>query len=115
MATTRPDPEPRLTHNVYVIQLHPSVLNFKPFELRNPHYRLGKPCVFIGVTGLAPELRFANHKNGVKADPLVERFGLQLLPELYDYANPMPLEAAREMQAEIARALREEGYGVWHA
>lgn len=108
-------PEPRLTHNVYVIELHPQVLRFAPFRARNRHYQAGKPCVFMAVTGLAPELRFANHLNGVKADHLVARFGLRLLPDLYEYANPMPLEAAREMEIEIANELREEGYGVWQA
>jgi hypothetical protein len=35
------------------------------------------------------------------------------MPELYAYANPMPYAAAREMELELARALRAEGYAVW--
>ena len=37
------------------------------------------------------------------------------LPELYEVYNPMPYEAAREMEVELAIGLREEGYGVWQA
>ena len=41
--------------------------------------------------------------------------GLQLLPQLHGFYNPMPFEAAREMEVELAIALREQGYGVWPA
>ena len=42
-------------------------------------------------------------------------YGLRLLPALYEVYNPMPYEAAREMEVELAIALREAGYGVWQA
>ena len=29
--------------------------------------------------------------------------------------NPMPYDAAREMEVELGIALREAGYGVWQA
>jgi hypothetical protein len=32
---------------------------------------------------------------------------------LYAYANPMPYNAARDMEVELAIALRGEGYAVW--
>ena len=37
------------------------------------------------------------------------------MPELYEVYNPMPYEAAREMEVELAIALREQGYAVWQA
>jgi hypothetical protein len=43
----------------------------------------------------------------------VRLYGLRLLPELYAVYNPMPYEAAREMEAELAIGLQQEGYGVW--
>jgi len=43
----------------------------------------------------------------------VQRFGVRLLPHLYAYANPMPYDAARDMEIELAIALREQGYAVW--
>lgn len=45
----------------------------------------------------------------------MQRFGLRLLPRLYAYANPMPYQAARDMEVELAIALQEEGYAVWQA
>jgi hypothetical protein len=102
-------------HNVYVIELDPRVLNLARFRAANPERDILKPCVYVGMTGLTPEERFAKHKAGIRANSYVQRFGVRLLPKLYAYANPMPYEAAREMEVELAIALREEGYAVWQA
>jgi predicted GIY-YIG superfamily endonuclease len=106
---------PRHHHNVYVVELDPVVLNFVRFRNANPNRDMLKPCVYVGMTGLTPEERFAKHKAGIRANSYVQRFGLRLLPRLYAYANPMPYEAAREMEVELAIALQEEGYAVWQA
>ena len=106
---------PRHHHNVYVVELDPYVLNFARFRAANPNRDMLKPCVYVGMTGLSPEERFAKHKAGIRANSYVQRFGLRLLPRLYAYANPMPYEAAREMEVELAIALQEEGYAVWQA
>lgn len=36
-------------------------------------------------------------------------------PRHHEVYNPMPYEAAREMEVELAIALREADYGVWQA
>ena len=100
-------------HNVYVVELSPEVLKHARFRRANPDYDAMKPCVYVGMTGLTPAARFAKHKKGERANAFVERYGLRLLPALYAYANPMPYDAARDMEVEIAIALREAGYGVW--
>jgi predicted GIY-YIG superfamily endonuclease len=100
-------------HHVYVIELDPAVLNLARFRRSNPERDMLKPCVYVGMTGLTPEERFAKHKAGVRANRYVQRYGLRLLPKLYAYANPMPYAAAREMEVELAIALREAGYAVW--
>ncbi|HOY58091.1 MAG TPA: hypothetical protein PK640_08125, partial [Verrucomicrobiota bacterium] len=69
-------------------------------------------CVYVGMSGLTPEERFANHKRGIKAAGVVERYGLRLLPELYAHLNPMPYEAAVQMEKDLAEDLRREGYSV---
>lgn len=102
-------------HHVYVIELDPRVLNLARFRAANPDRDMLKPCVYVGMTGLTPEQRFAKHKAGIRANSYVQRFGVRLLPKLYAYANPMPYEAAREMEVELAIALQEEGYAVWQA
>jgi len=55
-------------HHVYVVELDPYVLNFSRFRRANPNRDLMKPCVYVGMTGLTPELRFARHKAGVRAN-----------------------------------------------
>lgn len=102
-------------HHVYVVELDPAVLNLARFRRANPERDMLKPCVYVGMTGLTPEARFAKHKAGIRANAYVQRFGLRLLPKLYAYANPMPYEAARDMEIELAIGLREEGYAVWQA
>ena len=64
------------------------------------------------MTGLPVDHRFENHKNGYKAARVVERFGLRLLPALFAHLNPMPFEAAVEMEKDLAADLRAEGYTV---
>ncbi|MEZ5649804.1 MAG: hypothetical protein R3E87_04565 [Burkholderiaceae bacterium] len=104
-----------MTHFVYVIELDDRVWNQPRFRTANPDYRLGMPFVYVGMTGLDPELRFARHKAGVRANRYAREYGLRLLPDLYAVYNPMPYQAAREMEVELAIALREAGYGVWQA
>jgi hypothetical protein len=98
---------------VYVIELAKDVLNHPRFVRANPRYRLGFPCVYVGMTGLTPDVRFDKHKAGIQANRFVTRYGLRLLPRLYEIYNPMPYDGARDMEVELAIGLREKGYGVW--
>jgi hypothetical protein len=85
------------------------------FREANPGHVLGKPFVYVGMTGLDPDLRFDRHMACVQSNRFVREFGLRLLPQLYEVFNPMPYEAAREMEVELGIGLREAGYGVWQA
>ncbi|MBO9652238.1 MAG: hypothetical protein J7605_27335 [Variovorax sp.] len=100
-------------HHVYVIELDDRVWNAARFRRVNPDYKLGMPFVYVGMTGLDPDVRFDKHKAGIQANAFARDFGLRLLPALYAMYNPMPYEAAREMEVELGIALREAGYGVW--
>jgi hypothetical protein len=100
-------------HNVYVVELSKDVLGEPKFRKCNPAYVPGKPCVYVGMTGLEPDERFDKHKAGIKSNRYVRLYGLRLLPELYAVYNPMLYEAAKEMEVELAIGLQEEGYGVW--
>lgn len=102
-------------YHVYVIELSKLVLDKPRFMKANPHYRTGMPCVYVGMTGLDPDVRFDKHKAGIQANRYVQEFGLRLLPALYEVYNPMPYDAARDMEVELAIGLTEEGYGVWQA
>ena len=68
--------------------------------------------MYVGMTGLTPEERFENHKAGIKAALVVKRYGIRLLPELYAHLNPMPFEAAVQMEMDLAEDLRRAGYTV---
>ena len=52
----------RAHHHVYVVELHPDVLLEAKFRKNNPGYIDGKPCVYVGMTGLDPDVRFDKHK-----------------------------------------------------
>jgi predicted GIY-YIG superfamily endonuclease len=100
---------------VYVVLLSPDVQYERRFKRCNPDRDPAKPCVYIGMTGLDPDDRFDRHKAGIRANRFVQRYGLRLLPELYDQYNPMTYDAARTMEVELAIALRNRGFGVWQA
>ncbi|MBL8381946.1 MAG: hypothetical protein JNM90_02645 [Burkholderiales bacterium] len=100
-------------HHVYVVELALDVWDEPRFRRANPDYRFGKPCVYVGMTGLDPDLRFDRHKAGIQANRYVLRYGVRLLPQLYAVYNPMPHDAARAMEVELAISLREAGYAVW--
>ena len=93
---------PRATghHHVYVVYL------------RNPTGD-GKAGYYVGMTGLTPDERFLNHKNGVKAAGVVRRFGERLVPRLYAHLNPMSYAKATVMESVLADSLRKRGYRVF--
>lgn len=102
-------------HHIYVVELSKDVLYEPKFKKANPDYIFGKPCVYVGMTGLDPDTRFDRHKAGIQANKYVLDYGLWLLPELYESHNPMPYEDAKYMEVDLAIRLREAGYGVWQA
>ena len=100
---------------VYVVELDDRAWNVAAFRKANPEYVHARPLVYVGMTGLDPDLRFDRHKAGIQANRFVREFGLRLLPALYEVYNPMPYDGARDMEVELAIGLRETGYGVWQA
>ena len=102
-------------HSVYVVLLSKDVLHEAKFKRCNPDYDPSKPCVYVGMTGLDPDDRFDKHKAGIRSNKYVQRYGLRLVPELYERYNPMPYGVAKAMEVELAIGLRESGYGVWQA
>jgi len=102
----------RARHNVYVVELSSDVLYERAFKKANPDYVAGRPCFYVGMTGLDPDIRFDKHKAGIQANRYVQRFGLWLRPDLYEIYNPMPYDAARSLEVELAIDLREAGNRV---
>jgi hypothetical protein len=109
----RPRPaEPEFHHNVYVVLLSKTALTDRSILQRNRERDPSKPAVYVGMTGLPVDHRFENHKNGYKSTRLVAKYGIRLLPELYEHLNPMPYEHAVQMEKDLADDLRVQGYAV---
>lgn len=87
-------------HSVYVVYL------------RDPKGD-GRAGYYVGMTGLTPEERFANHKAGRKCARVVRDHGERLVPRLYAHLNPMPYSRAVEMEVMLAESLRKRGYVVF--
>lgn len=87
-------------HHVYVVYL------------RNPAGD-GKAGYYVGMTGLTPEQRFENHKNGKKSARIVHRCGERLVPKLYAHLNPMTFDEAAAMERQLAGELRARGFRVY--
>jgi hypothetical protein len=98
--------------HVYVVLLDLEAAKDPHLLKSNPKRQEGMPCVYVGLTGLTPEERFANHKRGYKAADVVQRHGIRLVPELYEWLNPMPFAAASQMERDLAEDLRGQGYTV---
>ena len=99
-------------HHVYVVLLKPAAGKIRKVRAENPQRDPKQPCVYVGMTGLTPEERFANHKAGIKAAAVVKRYGIRLLPEFFIHLNPMPFEAAVTMEKDLAEDLRRAGFTV---
>ena len=108
-------PRRRPHHHVYVVELHPDVLQEPKFRRCNPGYVDGRPCVYVGMTGLDPDTRFDKHMAGIQANAFVLKYGLRLLPDLYEGFNPMRYDEAAAREVEIGLDLRSAGFGVWQA
>jgi predicted GIY-YIG superfamily endonuclease len=87
-------------HSVYVVYL------------RNPRGD-GRAGYYVGMTGLKPEERFRNHKEGKRAAGVVRRYGVRLVPQLYRHLNPMTFDDAKAMEPLLADSLRKRGYQVF--
>src|SRR2546430_8527965 len=98
--------EPSFHHHVYVVLLeekaakHPSILRANPRRDRR------KPCVFVGMSGLPPEHRFEYHRHGYKSAWVVRKYGVRLVPLLYQPLNPIPFDAAVAIAVAFAKDLR---------
>lgn len=69
----------------------------------------GRFGVYIGESRYTPEKRFMQHLAGVRASGVVQRRGVALLPSLVAHLNPLARQEAKELEIELARALKAAG------
>jgi len=102
----------QIHYNVYVVLLDDKVGRMAKVRLLNPKRDSKKPCIYVGMTGLDPAERFLNHQAGYKASKYAMKYGIRLMPELYEDLNPLTYDEAVIAEEGLARRLREEGYTV---
>ena len=94
-------------YSIYVVLLEDCIGKFRKVKDENPRRDTEKPCVYVGMTGLDVMKRFENHKAGY-----VKKYGIRLMPELYEDLNPLSYDEAVIAEQGLARRLRAEGYTV---
>jgi predicted GIY-YIG superfamily endonuclease len=99
-------------HSVYAIELDPAVWKRPAFRARNPGGASGG-CLYIGVTGLTPEKRFARHREGTQSGRFVRTHGLRLRLDLVEGFSRLPYPIAVCMEPKLAAWLRAQGFAVW--
>ncbi len=97
---------------VYVIELGDDV--WPDLESENPHCRRGAPCLYVGQTGLEPEIRFVQHMTGFNSSRIVRAFGLRLLPDMHECLGFASSAEAVNREKQMAEKLRRRGYAVWY-
>ncbi|HEV2569665.1 hypothetical protein [Sphingomonas sp.] len=85
-------------HSVYVILLHDPA-------------REGRWGLYVGQTARDPDWRFDQHKAGYRSSAAVRRFGVRLVPDLFQHLNPVSEWESRELEEAMADAFRS--IGIW--
>ncbi len=67
------------------------------------------------MPGLDPDIRFDKHKAGIQSNKYAQKYGLRLMPEIYEKLNPMPYGDAQYMEVDLGLRLKGRGFGVWQA
>lgn len=97
---------------VYVVRLDEAVFKVKKFREANPDADPTKQCFYVGKSGHSPDVRYRQHKAGIKSGKkIVTRFGMYLRRRMCNL-NLSHDEAVR-LEKELAYSLRAKGHGVW--
>lgn len=102
----------RKGRNLYVITLHPDVLEREEFRHANPQYTEGMPCLYVGMTVHDPGERYRQHKTGYRSSRYPRNYGVELALEVMDGFDDSGLDDA-DREAGLADWLRRQGYAVW--
>lgn len=104
--------ERELRYSIYVVLLDDYVGRLPQMRRRNPRRNPLKPCVYVGLTALRVDRRFDFRRATSEYEWRVRKFGVRLMPELYDSLHPMPCNQALLKAKELADDLRAKGFGV---
>ena len=102
----------KLLYSIYVVLLDDYVGTLPQMRRRNPKRNLSKPCVFVGLTPLRVDRRFDFRRATPEHEWRLHKFGVRLMPELYDSLHPMTCKQALQAAKELADYLKAKGFGV---
>lgn len=111
-ANVSPGSWSRGRHTIYAIELDRAVWKSRAFRDRNPGGAVAG-CLYIGLTGLAPEARFQRHRAGTQAGRFVRTHGVRLRLDLVEGFSRLPYRIAARMEPKFAAWLRAQGFAVW--
>jgi hypothetical protein len=108
----------RKHYHVYVVELSSDVLRNARFKRSNPGYQPGKPCVYVGMTGLDPDVRFDKRKADIQANRYVQKFGQRLKPKLYALYNPLTYDRSlqpsrKALPPVVMNTLAQRAKTIW--
>jgi len=101
----------RRRYHVYVVELSKRVWeDSKRYRDANPQYNPVLQCLYVGMTGQTPKVRFEKHKKGHRtksgikiSNHYVEKYGLYLRPSLYKHLNPLSKSEAILMEEKLVK------------
>jgi hypothetical protein len=102
----------KLRYSVYVVRLDDYVGTLPQMRRRNPKRDPSKPCVYVGLTPLRVGRRFDFRRATPEHEWRLHKFGVRLMPELYDSLRPMTCKRALQTAKKLADDLRAKGFGV---
>jgi hypothetical protein len=104
--------ERQLRYSIYVVLLDAYVGTLPQMRLRNPKRGPSKPVVYVGLTSLPVNRRFDFRRATPEHEWRLHKFGVRLMPELYDSLRPMTCKQALQTAKKLAEDLRAKGFGV---
>jgi hypothetical protein len=104
--------EREIRYSVYAVLLDGYVGTLPQMRRRNPQRDPSKPFVYVGLTSLPVNGRFDFRRATPEHEWRVYKFGVRLMPELYDFLPPMTCKRALQSAKKLADDLRAKGFGV---
>jgi hypothetical protein len=83
-----------LRYSVYVVLLDEYIGTLPQMRRRNPKCDPSKPFVHIGLTPLSVNRRFDFRRATPEHEWRLHKFGIRVMPELYDSLRPMTCKRA---------------------
>src|SRR5215471_16619408 len=99
-------------YSVYVVLVDEYVGTLPQMRRRNPKRDPSKPYVYVGLTSLPVNRRFNFRRATPEHEWRLHKFGIRLMPELYDSLRPMACRPALQTAKKLADDLRAKGFGV---